>query len=487
MKHQHTPSHSFPLPLAPAAVAFLLLLSSCVHLDHKGDVQKAAENVRDRAGYIVPWDEPWAKDTRWDGVAPLTVDQAVLAALTNNGDIRALVEHVAASRADLAQAGLLPNPVVSVRVRIPLDGGAAISPVGISVTQSFVALWLRSSRLEAADARLNQSILTLSDSALRLVAQVKAAHAEIVFGQRSLALAEAHVERCELALGAVDRAAATDESTALGAGRLRQALRVAESGVLQRRLDLDRQRRSLLFLMGVSRHGDSWSAVDHSVCPDPCLYPPALPASMDDNAAWKLALDQRLDVAASMAVVEANKKDLTTEERNRFRDLGVGVILQETHHRLNFLGLENSVPLFDFNQAQIAKAGSMGRAALATAEAVVERAIMEARVGFGEASATQALAKSFRENVLAESARNFEAALASVDHAADATSRDTTALLETLLDLAESEQAANDLNRKAAIARIELERAVGGSLSPTKAPAPAVAPAKRNVDPLARD
>jgi outer membrane protein TolC len=187
---------------------------------------------------------------------------------------------------------------------------------------------------------------------------------------------------------------------------------------------------------------------------------------LTDESAQALALSQRLDVVASLAVVEANKKDLSAQERSRIRDLGIGVVVQRTQNELRSLGLQNSIPIFDFNQAQIAKSGSLGRAALATAESVFQRAIMEARVGLGEARAAQALALDYRQGALPLARTNFERA----NRALHDGIVDVNTLLGTLETLADDEQSANDLDLLAVAARIELERAVGGSMTSTPVP-----------------
>lgn len=441
--------------------SILLVIPSCVSLDAKPDVQRAAEHVRERTGCTVPWDEPWAVNAAWDGFTPLAVDQAVLATLSNSSDIRVLVEMVAAGRADLAQAGLLPNPVVSVRVRVPLDGGTAITPVGISVTQSFVALWLRGPKIRAADARLNQSILTLSHAALKLVADVKTAHAMIVFGQRGLQLQESAVERSRSALTLLRNRG--PNVSPLDVDRLEQVVLSSEAERARRHMQLNRQRRELLGLMGRSGLCDSWIALDPApALSGPEAYPPLLPDGLTDESAQALALAQRLDVAASLAVVEANKKDLSVQERSRFNDLGIGVVVQRTQEELRSFGFQNSVPLFDFNQAQIAKSGSLGRAALATAEGVFQRATMEARVALGDARSAQSLAKEFRRGALRVAQANVNRALDSLHSGAI----DVTSLIDVLDKVAACEQATNDLEFQAVAARITLELTLGGSLTP---------------------
>ena len=108
--------------------------------------------------------------TTWDGRSPLTREAALVMALRNNREIRSQVEQIAASRADLVQAGLLPNPVLGLTLRFPVDPVSGGTFIGAQVVQSFTALWLRDGKVKAADARLNQTVLDVSDKALRLSA-----------------------------------------------------------------------------------------------------------------------------------------------------------------------------------------------------------------------------------------------------------------------------------------------------------------------------
>lgn len=77
----------------------------------------------------------------------MTLHDATVIALRHNREIRAEVEEIARSRADLAQAGLLPNPMLSVAVRFPNEG---VTAVGRSLMQEFTALWLRPAKMGGA-------------------------------------------------------------------------------------------------------------------------------------------------------------------------------------------------------------------------------------------------------------------------------------------------------------------------------------------------
>jgi hypothetical protein len=60
-------------------------------------------------------------------------------ALRNNRVIRSQVEQISASRADLVQAGLLPNPVLGLTLRFPVDPVSGGTFIGAQVVQSFTA------------------------------------------------------------------------------------------------------------------------------------------------------------------------------------------------------------------------------------------------------------------------------------------------------------------------------------------------------------
>ncbi len=463
-----------PRPLCVAALAALAGLGGCASLDPKPDINHAATTVQERSGFTAAWDQPWsgALDA-WNGRSPLAMDQAIVSALKNNREIRAEVELIGAGRADLVQAGLLPNPVLSVALRFPFDPVEGYSQAGASVVQSFVALWLRPGRIRAAEARLNESVLSLSDKALRLVAEVKASHARLVYGQRGVALTRQNIEMVEKSIEALEARIRAGEGTRLDVNRARQQLLGLRADLTRRERDLAKERRELLRLMGFAAAGDGWTAADGSDGARP-PHEPTMPDGFTEATAIELAATQRLDVAAGRAVVEASSADLTVEERSRIRDLGLGVTFEQTEDKGRFIGpeLEIAVPIFDLNQAQIAKAGSLARAALVAYEAVTQRAVTQARTAFVEADASARLADMYLHDVLTLAEQNLSLA----DSSLKAGQADVTVLLEAQRNVVEARQALNDLEHQAALARIQLEYAVGGRLVPLSPPPSSHAP-----------
>ena len=148
-------------------------------------------------------------------------------------------------------------------------------------------------------------------------------------------------------------------------------------------------------------------------------------------------------------------------------DFGLGDDFERSESGDKSIGpvLEVGIPIFDTNAAQIAKAGSLARAALAGYEAVSQRAVREARVAWVELDSASRLADQYRSTVVAISERN----LALAEAALKSGQADVTVLLDAQRELVDARRTLNDLERDAAIARIELEYAVGGRLTPSTA------------------
>lgn len=450
----HGSQHS-ARPKRVLALALLAVVGGCASLDPKPDIDRAASTIGERSGVTPTWTEPWEPSlTSWDGRSPLKVEQALAMALRNNREIRSQVEQISASRADLVQAGLLPNPVLGLTLRFPFDPVSGGTFIGAQVVQSFTALWLRSDKIKAADARLNQTVLDISDKALRLVAEVKSTHARIAFGQVAVHHTDHNLATIQKSIDSLEARVRGGEGTSLDVNRAHQQFAKAQSERASIGRDLAKDQRLMLELIGFASKSAEWTVENNASLVEAI--------SLDEAAAITLARSQRLDVAAALAIVEAQKADLSVEERSRLKDLGLGADFEQDVDRNKSIGpvVELGIPIFDTNAAQIAKAGSLARATLANYEAVAQRAVREARVAWVEYDSATQLADQYRSAVLPLSERNLSLAEASLK----AGQTDVTVLLEAQGEVIEARTRLNDLERQAAIARIELEYAVGGRL-----------------------
>lgn len=455
MHERRLKRHGLDLRSAAVFTAFVTIagLGGCASLDSREDVARAASLVEERSGMKAAWDALWegAAEAGVEGgnVGGLTVERAVALALRNNREIRAEVERIGAARADLVQAGLLPNPVLSLVVRFPDEGATFI---GGQVMQQFAALWLRGDRMRAADARLNEAVLNTSDKALRLAADVQRLHATLVSAEREAALVREAIQIVERSVGVMDQRLRAGEGTTLDVARMRQqrVLMATDLGKLER--SIASQRREMLRLLGASAEEETLVT---SLVESPM---PALQISEDE--AVNRAMAQRLDVAASRAVAEAGLAELNEQERSVLRDLSIGIDAERDEDRVSSFGpaIELSIPIFDTNAAQVARAGSLARAALWTHEAVVHRAIAQARQAWIDVTHTDRLLAVLRDEAIPLATEVHEQAARAVS----AGVADTTVLLEAQRELVAVRREVVQLELELALARVELIYAIGG-------------------------
>ncbi|MBK7405602.1 MAG: TolC family protein [Phycisphaerales bacterium] len=230
---------------------------------------------------------------------------------------------------------------------------------------------------------------------------MKSTHTRIAFGQNALTLSDDNVATIQRSIDSLDARVRGGEGTPLDVNRAKQqqAKAQAERSLVVR--DLAKERRRMLELIGFAGEGAEWTAdVSATV---------VSATSIDEPAAIALAASQRLDVAAARSIVEAQQADLSVEERSRLKDFGLGADFERDVDGKKTIGpvLEVGIPIFDTNAAQIAKAGSLARVALASYEAVSQRAVREARVAWVEFDSASRLAGQYRTTVLAISERNL--------------------------------------------------------------------------------
>jgi len=451
--------------LAPLAIS----LAGCVSLDPSADIDRARSLVQERSGQHPAWNAPWSDEAQeWDGRSPLSADLAVAIALRNNRSLRAGLETIAESRADLVQAGLLPNPVLNIALGFPLPGSSVSTRVSAGVVQQLTDLWLRPARRDAAAKELDARVLGVSDQALRLVADVRANHAQIVFSQRGIALTQSQIKLIERLIDATSRRIKAGEASRLDANRLRQLLLARQVVLSGQEAQLAQQKRELLELLGLAATSADWAAQDE------LHLEPRMGESLTEEAIIDLARTQRLDVAAAETSYKAALHQVRVANLGRLPQLTAGAESERTEDKEELLGpvFEVEIPIFDTKSARAASAAAAARRAALEAESVRQRAIGQARAAWARADAALGIVKFYQSSVLVLAAENLTLA----EQAYRAGQADLTVLLEVQRDQIESQSQLNALEARLADALVELEYAVGGRLDPGSATAEAAAP-----------
>jgi outer membrane protein TolC len=440
----------------PLILCLAGMTAGCASLDPAEDLEQASSLVTSRVETDPGWNAPWHDPgDHWDGRSPLSADTAVRIALRNNRAIRRDVETIVASRADFAQAHLLPNPVISFAYGFPSDSGGG-NPLMATVMQQLTWLWRRPATIDEAEADLRTRILAVSDAALDLVADARRAHADVLFAERAVALQERNVDLLEQSTTLLRERLSVGEASRLDVNRMELDLRATENRLVDRRRALDEAQRALLEKLGRAAAGTAWTTDD--VAP----VAASMAAGLDEMRVVRLAARQRLDVAAADAAVESRAAAVILAEQGRLPDVAVGVGYQRNFSNRPgvFPGIEVSPKLFDDNSARIARARSELRQAEIEADRVRQAAITEARQAWIGARAQQEVVQAYETSILDLAESNFALAR----EAFDAGEVDLTALLDAERRRNDMRNDMIDRQRAATALLIELERASGGSL-----------------------
>src|SRR5262249_27093989 len=140
-----------------------------------------------RTGARVHWNQGGREDAEVERVVrdlwgrELTAESATQIALLNNPRLQAKYESLGVAQADLVQAGLLRNPVLSGALHFPIQGTVAGTQSGgvtgwdVNLLAEFIDLFMLPLRKRYASAELERVKLEVADSILDTAAQVKVA------------------------------------------------------------------------------------------------------------------------------------------------------------------------------------------------------------------------------------------------------------------------------------------------------------------------
>ncbi|MDZ4753023.1 MAG: TolC family protein [Phycisphaerae bacterium] len=144
------------------------------------DVQRC---VSERTGQKVHWDNGSPEDeearaaVRGLLASELSADGAVQIALLNNRNLQAVYEDLNLAQADLVQAGLLKNPVLSGEVRFATAGGG--TDVVLDLSQDFVSLLSMPLRKGRAQAQFEAAKVRVTGAVLDLASETRVAYNEL--------------------------------------------------------------------------------------------------------------------------------------------------------------------------------------------------------------------------------------------------------------------------------------------------------------------
>jgi len=427
------------------AVSACSFLASCTRIEHGPELRQADAAMERSTGLRTQWaSHPELQELQPDASGTVSLEQVVNLALVNNRSLRADVAVIGQAKADLVQAGLLSNPMLSVMFGFPDAGGLANFTFGLS--KDFADLWLIPSRKRAAQAMLQQRVLSFTDTAIALATEAKTNYYNLQYLSLATELEQENLRILQEATDIAQARLRAGETSQLDVNLLRARYLEADLDLLQFRSDYRVTQRTLLRLTGVARAPDDWR-------PQPLsLDTPFTPASRDESMFVEAALLQRLDVQAARWELESALADFEQQRLRVIQNLGIGIsgerparramsgrnILADTarasvasgrlmapeieavrqrrserNREMDLMlgpSLDVPLPIFDQNQAQIAKAQFRAQERRQRYEEIEQRVVEGVRAALTQRRLAEDRARILQESLVPLQVNNLRLA-----------------------------------------------------------------------------
>lgn len=376
----------------------------------------------------------------------LSEDEAVALALLNNAAFQEALSDLGLSRADVVQAGMLPNPTLSMLFPV----GA--KPLELTVKYPVEALWLRPRRVAAAKLDYERTEQRLTQSGLDLVRDVRLACADLTLASERFDLLEGAAALVEgIAEQAQARLRAGEGSELEAASARNDALQAREQSTRASQ-DVRLARERLRGLAGLGP--DRWPTVEVT-SPLPSAFAPDV-ARLVTNA-----LSSRPDLRGAELGLEAAGRRVGLAKAEIYT-FSVGLNAKEVGaDLLAGPALDVPIPLVNQNQGGIAQARAKFVKAARQYATVRDRIVLEVRDAHLRLSQAGASHAQWQQQILPP----LEQAVAAVEISHAAGNVAYLSVLENRRRLSEARlkaaAAAADVRR----ARAELERCVGRPLA----------------------
>ena len=410
-------------------------LASCATVNHRPELQSADRAMEKATGVKTSWAalaEPRVLEPGDGGV--VTLDSVVALTLSNNRSLRADLEAIGQAKADFVQAGLLSNPILSIMGGLPEGGGRASVAFGLS--KDFADLWLIPTRKRAAQAMVQQRVLSFTDTAIVLLTEAKTNYYGLQYQSTAADLQEQNLRILQESMEIAQARLRAGDTTQLDVNLIRARYVEAQLELLQVRSDYRVTQRTLLRLMGVGTASDSWQPESLQ------LGQPPKPIGVDEPALVEAALLQRLDAQAARWELESAVADFEQQRRRVIPSLTLGLsgerferrampdrdVLADTarasiasgsltapeiqsaaerrkerRQEIDFIlgpSIEVPLPIFDQNQAQIAKAQFRARELQRRYEEIEQRVAEGVRSAFIQRRLAEDRARLFHETLV---------------------------------------------------------------------------------------
>ncbi len=396
------------------------------------------------------------------------------------------------ARAELVQSGLWKNPTLAFAGMMPDGGGKARLTLGLA--EDIADLWQIPIRKKIAQEALDEAVLKVVTRAVDLASSVTQAYRRVQYQRQAVRIAESNIEIAQRSDQAALARFRAGQVGKIDVDLARAALLQAQLAVI----DLRRQARvaenDLALAMGMDRWPMSEVALD--------LLASDAPSRVDVEGAVETALTERADVEAARRMVAAARERVGQEWSKVFPSVEIGLELERMEERalpgrkiaydtlvasvkngkltapdvqtrsqrrlekslqidaVLGPGLTMPLPIFDQNQAQIAKAMIQYNQEMVRFDGLLQRVSRDVRTAVVNYQAATDATQFYRVQLLPQLQSSLDTATASY-RAGEST---ILAVLDAQRALVTSTSEANKAALEQKVAVAELEQALGGAV-----------------------
>lgn len=498
--------NTFVSGIASTVAVLLAGTGGCTTISADKGINESLDLVERQTGHRPAWEAPWDNTPPpWDGHSTLRMEEAVALSLRNNRQLRADLEMIGQANADLVQAGLLQNPRFNFMAMFPDGGGRSMLRSSGFPLQALQDLWLIPARKEVATSNLQDAVLRVADRAVETTAEVKRVYARVQYAQRSIELLRENMAVVEQSRKLVETQQTAGKATLVETNVPRIRHLRLQSELFAMEAEYISMKRQLLKLMGFAVATDAWAVTPINESTQ--TMEPAPP----EEILLRIAEDSRLDLQAAKWTLAAAEERIELMRRESWPEVMVGLGFErapappsqnqglagrvgnavagglqtgaiEPEPVIPFapkprevdwtIGpmIDFELPIFDRNQAQVARAFHEFRQRWAEYSGLwqtVAAGVREAKVMYDQAYRQ---VEFFRESISPEVERNLEV----VRQSYSAGREEITILLQIQEDQIMTRLSALGFLRDLLVNRAELERRVGGRLAISNADSPTV-------------
>jgi outer membrane protein TolC len=387
-------------PIAPCfALAGAFALAACAHFSQDGGFDAVAHTALPRIGQTALWkrtpeDQAQAEHATAQLLGlPLSADDAVRIAILNNGSLQAAFAELGIAEADVVASGRLPNPRFTVR----RSSAQGLNDVEETVTVSVLAL-LTTPYVHGIEKRRFAAVQASCAAAIvQLAARARQAYFVALAARDTTNYRRAVEDAADTGAELARRMRHAGNWSPLDEARERSFHAEAALDLDHARLAESLAREDLIESLGVDIEPDKLQLAARL---------PDLPPSIEELALIeRTALDERIDLQAMRANLDALARDLHLTRATRFvnvLDAGPTRVQQGSGSAPYETGFEVSleVPIFDGGAPRVRKAEARYAQALARFGQAALEARVQVRKAYARLRAAHDIARRQRDEML---------------------------------------------------------------------------------------